>query len=210
MTRYHQAHWRLFEACPIGHAAQGEIPDSSWSDCATMLGGLPPEVPRTIDDFQQYLLTGTVALTPSFRSRLVATCPVQDYTFAAASEGSILAMKMTSLVGDYDSAAGMHVHHLPPFILKDEAICSLTPEIVTPAQREIQKHGPCCPAICFQALKLASAEAQGNWAGCVMCCARLDMCCCRLQRGGHWAVHDRLHRWHLEIDPEVCSNWQRI
>ena len=137
MTRYYQAHWRLFEACPIGYAAQGEIPDSSWSDCARMLGGTPQKVPRTIDEFQQYLLTGTVALTPSFRSRLVATCPVQNYTFAAASEGSSLAQTMTGLVRDYESAAGIHVHYLPPLILNDQANCLLAPEVVTQPREQL-------------------------------------------------------------------------
>ena len=66
-----------------------------------------PQVPQSLDEFQQYLRTGTVALTPSYHSRLVFENPsLQGSVFAAASEGSFLARGMDALVRDYVSAAG--------------------------------------------------------------------------------------------------------
>ena len=94
------------EACPRDHAVQGASSNSSAEDCARMLKEIP-QVPQSLDEFQQYLWTGTVALTPSYHSRLVFENPsLQGSVFAAASEGSFLARDMDALVRDYGSAAG--------------------------------------------------------------------------------------------------------
>ena len=125
ICHWSQANVSLIEACPDGHAVQAALPDSNRADCARMLGDLPP-VPRSIDDFRQYLLTGTVALTPSFHSLLIAERPeLQDFAFAAASENSFLAQSMTVLVRGYRSVAGIHTPHLGPFLLKDQTLCML-------------------------------------------------------------------------------------
>ena len=144
ITKYHQADWSLFEACPAGHAGQAVLTDSSWTDCVRMLGELP-QVPQSIDEFQQYLYTGgAVALTPSYHGRLVAGCPIlQNITFAAASEGSNLARRMDGLVSDYESAAGIHAPYLSPVILNDQAVCLLAFEVVTCLRQRLQKQ---CPA----------------------------------------------------------------
>ena len=112
------------------------LADSSWTDCARMLGE-PPQVPQSIDEFQQYLYTGgAVALTPSYHGRLVAGCPIlQDFTFAADSEDSSLAQIMTVLVKRYESAAGIHAPYLSPIILNDQAVCLLAFEVVTCLRR---------------------------------------------------------------------------
>ena len=93
---------------------QGRVPvtDSSEADCARLLGGLP-QVPHSADDFQQYLQQGSVALTPSFHSRLIDEWPsFQNLAIGAASEGSTLAWSMNSLVRHYNSAAGMHATYI--------------------------------------------------------------------------------------------------
>ncbi|CAK0771016.1 hypothetical protein CVIRNUC_003824 [Coccomyxa viridis] len=86
----------------VQQQVQVALPDSSRADCARMLGDLPP-VPHSIDDFQQYLLTGSVALTPSFHSFLIAKRPeLQNFAFVqfaptCTSENSSLAQSMTVL-----------------------------------------------------------------------------------------------------------------
>ena len=85
--------------------------------------GIPPWVPHTIDDFQQYLKSGAVALTPSFHSCLVADHPcLQAFTFAAGSEGSFLAQSMGALVRGYNPPAGIHTAYLSPTKLMDQQI----------------------------------------------------------------------------------------
>ena len=75
-------------------------------------------MPRTIDDFQEYLLTGTVALTPSFHSLFIAECSnLQTLAFAAAKERSFLAQSMTVLVRGYRSAAGTRTRTRTPLTL---------------------------------------------------------------------------------------------
>ena len=92
-----------------------------------MLGDLPP-VPHSIDDFQQYLLTGSVALTPSFHSFLIAKRPeLQNFAFVqfaptCTSENSFLAQSMTVLVRGCRSAAGTYS---PPWTLSHAGLDTL-------------------------------------------------------------------------------------
>ena len=71
-----------------------------------MLGEVP-QVPQSIEEFQDFLRTGMIPLRPTYYSRFVLDHPdLKDSVFEAASESSALAEHVTFLVRSFYSSAG--------------------------------------------------------------------------------------------------------
>ena len=80
--------------------------DTSAADCARMLDGVP-QVPQSREEFQNFLQTGAIPLSPSFYIHFVANHPeLTDSIFAAGSDFNRLAAHVSGLVSDFDSSAG--------------------------------------------------------------------------------------------------------
>ena len=96
----------LIESHALIHAGQGVILDTSAADCARMLGEVP-QVSQSREEFQNFLRTGAIPLTPSHHIHYVANhLKLTHSVFAAGSDYSGVASRMSVLLSSYDSAAG--------------------------------------------------------------------------------------------------------